>query len=102
MDKPVPKTVKCGHCGWFHFERSRLDVLDESRNFYEYINSQPPAVQAEFGYGPLSRKKTYDIAEAVERSEKCFRCGASYKDFVDDDNTCPRGVTMQGIINRDE
>lgn len=97
------KTVKCGKCGWYHFERSRQDVLDESRRFYDYIITQPDDVQAQFGLGPLSKtKKVYDIAESVERSEKCFQCGASYKDFVDDDGLCLRGVTMQGIIDRNE
>jgi len=97
------KTVKCGKCGWYHFERSRAEVVDESRSFYEYINAESPEVQAQFGIGPLSKtQRVYDIAESVERSEKCFQCGASYKDFVDDDGNCPMGVTIQGIINRDE
>ena len=96
-------TVKCGHCGWYHFERSREEVVEEAFNFYTYINSQTPEVQAEFGIGPLSKtKKKYDIEEAVKQFEECFNCGESYKDFEDDDGNCPAGVTMQGIIRRDE
>ena len=99
----IPKTVKCSQCGWYHFERSRAEVVDESRDFYNYIIAEPAEVQAQFGIGPLSRTQhEYDIAESIARSEKCFQCGASYKDFVDDDGQCPPGVTIQGIINRNE
>lgn len=97
------KPVKCGKCGWYHFERSREEVVNESVRFNDYIIKQPPEIQAQFGIGPLSTtKQDYNIEEVVAKSEKCFNCGGSYKDFIDDDGKCPMGSTIQGIINRDE
>lgn len=39
----------------------------------------------------------------TEVPKACFRCGNSYKDFVQtDDIDVPRGSTLQPILNRDE
>jgi hypothetical protein len=89
-------TVKCGTCGWYHFERSRAEVVQEAEEFLLYYNTQPELVQLQYGKGPFS------VEHNVQRQEKCFHCGASYKDFVADDGNCPTGCTIQSVIRRDE
>ena len=89
------KIVKCGKCGWYHMEQDRADVIKSATDFVEYFNRLSPKDREDF----YSRSE-YTVEENVSRHERCFSCGASYKDFVDDDDKCPNGVTIQGIINR--
>jgi hypothetical protein len=89
----------CNQCGWAHFPRKRSEVEDEARNFGNYIKEQTPEVQDSFGLGPL-RGKEWSFEEHVQMSEKCFKCGNSYKNFRDENNSdnIPSGCTLQGII----
>lgn len=95
----------CNACGWVHVALSRADVEEQARKFGEYITAQPPAVQAQFDLGPLSRSgRAWDYAEHVARFERCFRCGNPHTNFRDqtEQDHVPAGSTLQGIIKEAE
>jgi hypothetical protein len=91
----------CNKCNWFHFPISREQAMKDAKSFELYINAQSDEVKKSFGLGKLSQDgKEYSIDDAIKRQEKCFKCGNNYKDFRDEDeNKCPIGVTIQGIIS---
>ena len=97
----MQKLKICNQCGWAHFPRTRSEVETETRSFGQYIQTQAPEVQADFGLGPLSKtKREWSFEEQMQASEKCFRCGNDHHNFRDENETdkIPIGCTIQGII----
>lgn len=91
----------CNQCGWAHFGRTRQEVEQEADDFGRYIQTQPPEVQAQFGFGPLSKQqREWSREEQIKSSARCFRCGNDHKNFHDEtpNDHVPVGCTMQGII----
>jgi protein-arginine kinase activator protein McsA len=97
----MKKMMICNKCGWAHFPTTRFEVEEQASSFGEYIKNEKPETQKMFGFGPLSKeKKEWSFESHVKQSEKCFRCGNSYENFREENETdkIPMGCTLQGII----
>lgn len=91
----------CNRCGWAHVPLPRAAVESQAREFGEYLDRQPPEIQAQLGLGPLARvPKEWNFAEHVAQAERCFRCGNDFENFHDQTaaDHVPFGCTLQGII----
>lgn len=88
------RTVTCLHCGWVLVAYSRAEVEAELASFLRYFDGLSPAQRQEL-YG--------NNRPTISQYEHCFACGNSYQNFrPSQEGDCPRGVTLQTIIQDDE
>lgn len=88
------QTVKCGSCGWVHFEVSRQYAEDEVKTFNEFYETLDKEEKLMY-YGNEGAK--------ISNYESCDRCGASYKNFYEGNNDfLLSGHTIGPIIKRGE
>jgi ribosomal protein L37E len=90
------KLVHCNKCGWTQFEVSKEYALDWEQEWQHYFDTKPKEWLASYGaeHTPPKAKTTYC---------NCFRCGGSYKDFLD--GACGKfmnGSTTQPILKRED
>lgn len=84
------KLLKCGKCGWVHFEVSRTYAEEQVAEFNKYFDSLSKEKQESYYNGNKS---------SIESYEKCFRCNTSHEQAVDaQDGDCPMGSTIQPMI----
>lgn len=88
--------AKCAKCGWLHFNMSLEKCLQWEQEWVYHFNRM---TEEQRGY--------YGLKESPPKIEdeymSCFRCGNTYKDFIDAvESDAPNGSTIQPILYREE
>lgn len=92
MGCKVMTEVTCRHCGWVHFQVSRMAAEQEIAHAEQWLSKLSPEKRADYGATPT-----------IVGYERCASCGGSYKNFRDaKPDDAPRGCTLQPIVDRSE
>jgi hypothetical protein len=87
----MSKLLKCGKCGWVHFQVSRQKAEEEVNRFNSYFDTLSEDDQKSHYGGEKS---------SIDSYEHCFRCRASHELAVEaQEGDAPLGSTIQPMID---